>query len=295
MLAYYFLISSYTKPVNVKFMQLTSGQRYSALLKTKNHRELSSDGKYFMQVESRERPSMATSYAVLQYSHSGGSSSPLQQVYPPARPLLTLPPTDQSFLEYTLEPLQDNDFPTLDQVTRRVYIQTQQVVLDGGNGQASYIMNNVSWNSSFPQEPYLVSLYKDDGVEFPSIQRALEHGGVDPIVRSWPAQIGEVLEVVLVNQAQDINKSSVTFDTHPFHAHGMHFYDIGSGNGSYDITENEKRLQNYRPIKRDTTPLYRFQATGAPSTKLGWRAWRLRIDQPGVWMLHCHTLQHIVQ
>jgi hypothetical protein len=25
-----------------------------------------------------------------------------------------------------------------------------------------------------------------------------------------------------------------------------------------------------------------------------WRAWRLRIDHPGVWMIHCHLLTHMV-
>jgi L-ascorbate oxidase len=27
---------------------------------------------------------------------------------------------------------------------------------------------------------------------------------------------------------------------------------------------------------------------------MGWRAWRLRVTQPGVWMIHCHILQHMV-
>ena len=278
------------------FMQLVSGQRYSVLLKTKSRSELHSD-KYFMQVESRERPSVATSYAVLHYNLSGDLDrpTPLEPVYPPVNPPLTLPPTDQTWLEYTLEPLHDNHFPTLKEVTRRIYIEIQQVTRNEGVGPSFYVMNNVTWNSSFPREPYLVSLYRNDGIEVPSMQRALEHAGVDPVVRSWPAQIGEVLEIVLVNLSQGINKFSATFDTHPFHAHGMHFYDIGSGNGTYDIHENEKRLQGYRPVKRDTTPLFRFKETGIPSTRLGWRAWRLRIEQPGVWMIHCHTLQHIVQ
>ena len=26
----------------------------------------------------------------------------------------------------------------------------------------------------------------------------------------------------------------------------------------------------------------------------GWRAWRLQVTEPGAWMLHCHTLAHMI-
>ena len=40
--------------------------------------------------------------------------------------------------------------------------------------------------------------------------------------------------------------------------------------------------------------LYRYNATTQPGEEHGWRAWRLRVDQPGVFMVHCHTLQHLL-
>lgn len=129
-----------------------------------------------MQVESREREVNATSYAVLNY---GPKLSDSEHVYSPVVPPLSLPPTDQSWLEYTLEPLVDNDFPTLAEVTRRIYINVQQVV----KNTTQYFMNNVTWTSSVPQEPYLVSLYKNDGIEYLSMSRALQNGGVDPVTR----------------------------------------------------------------------------------------------------------------
>ncbi len=81
---------------------------------------------------------------------------------------------------------------------------------------------------------------------------------------------------------------------HPFHAHGGHYWDIGSGNGIYDPDANEKKLQGYTPVKRDTTFLYRYASSGVPYTTAGWRAWRLRVQYPGVWMIHCHILQHMI-
>lgn len=61
-------------------------------------------------------------------------------------------------------------------------------------------------------EPYLVSLYKDDGVEFPSMQRALQNGGIDNKTGSFPAEIGEVVEIVLQNTGAD----SGGVDIHPW-------------------------------------------------------------------------------
>lgn len=62
------------------------------------------------------------------------------------------------------------------------------------DGPTTWIQNGYSWTETFPQEPYLVSLYKGDSVEYPSMERASQNGGLDPISRAFPAQIGEVLE-----------------------------------------------------------------------------------------------------
>jgi L-ascorbate oxidase len=91
---------------------------------------------------------------------------------------------------------------------------------------------------TFPTEPYLISLYNSDGVEFPSMSRAAENGGLDPISRAFPAEIGEVVDIVLLNTGGD----SGGLDAHPCHAHGRHYWDLGGGNGTYDAVANEKNL-----------------------------------------------------
>lgn len=265
-------------------MQVTAGQRFSALLRTKHDVR---SGQYFMQVESRERPTVTTSYAILNY----GPPRKEPAYYPPSEPPLTLPATDQQWLEYKLEPLFPNHFPTRQEVTRRIYVDVQQLAV---NGPTTYWANNVTWTESVPTEPYLVSLYKNDGAEYPSLDRALQHGGVDPVTHAWPAEIGEVLEIVLQNLCDNKGVPIGGFDTHPFHAHGLHYYDIGSGNGTYNVDENEKRLRGYNPVQRDTTPLFRYLTQGAAGMRLGWRAWRLRVQEPGVWMIHCHIQEHML-
>jgi hypothetical protein len=78
------------------------------------------------------------------------------------------------------------------------------------------------------------------------------------------------------------------------HAHGGHYWDCGSGNGTYNATENEERLATYTPVLRDTTILYRYTSKTTSGNRLGWRVWRLRVEDAGVWMIHCHILQHMI-
>jgi L-ascorbate oxidase len=158
------------------------------------------------------------------------------------------------------------------------------------DGYITWSTNHYPWTITVPTEPYLVSLYKNDSIEFPNYQRALKNNGLDPVTRAFPARIGEVLEIVIQNTGSD----SKGLDSHLYHAHGRHYYDIGSGNGTYDAAKNEARLAGTNPVLRDSTMLYRYETSIGNGTLAGWRAWRLRATEPGAWMIHCHILQHII-
>jgi L-ascorbate oxidase len=216
-----------------------------------------------------------------------GSTPATKPVYPP-KPLVTLPNTTRGFLD-DLAPLYPSaDYPTFSEVTRRITLTVHQKV----DGQTVWLQDGYNWTDNFVHEPYLVSLYKNDRIEFPSIARALTNGGIDPVTRSFPAELGEVLEIVIQNTGAD----SGGLDSHPFHAHGSHFWDLGSGNGTYNSTANDLKWDNlgHQPPLRDTSMLYRYASGTGNGTVMGWRAWRLRVTEPGVWMVHCHILQHMV-
>ena len=288
----------YTQPKLTSFLQIGSGQRFSLLFKTKSVAEIQQDqasgrsSYYYLQMETRERPTKTRGYALLHYNlnQTSETSSAITTVLP-ASPPLTLPNTTLGFLDYQLQPLHPNNFLTLPEVTRRVIITVQQIV----NGYTTWVQNGLSWTANYPQTPYLVSLYEDiysDALSHsPSYDAALANGGMDNSTRTFPAKIGEVLEIVIQNSAATMNGG---LDVHPFHAHGAHFWDIGAGNGTYDVNANEARLNGTQPVKRDTTMLYRYAEKTSPGTQMGWRAWRLRVTEPGVWMIHCHTLQHMI-
>lgn len=249
-----------------------------------------------MQLESRERPTVTRGFAVLRYVTPANPKKNVTYA-PPVTAPLTLPNTTTNFLEYALSPYaHDDSFPTAEEVTRRVTITVHQRVA----GQTIWLENSYPWTEGVVSEPYLVSLYKNNFSSFPSYERALANGGLDNITRTFPAQTGEIIEIVLQNTGADAGG----LDVHPFHAHGSHYYDIGAGNGTYNATANEIILKEkmmagvngmrWSPIKRDTTMLYRY-ATGATNgTNAGWRAWRLKVTEPGVWMIHCHILQHML-
>lgn len=211
-----------------------------------------------------------------------------------------LPSTVNGFLDYSLRPLHPNNFPTASDVTRRVIINVQQVF----NKWIVWRDSNVTWTDNAtdspphitPSQPYLVSLYQNQAAYMPSYAAAVKNNGVDPATGVFPAKISEVLEIVLQNIGAETYDGSPAggLDVHPFHAHGSHYYDIGGGPGAYDPKVAEARLKGTQPVLRDTTMLFRYNKTVAANAKQGWRAWRLRVEQPGVWMIHCHTLQHML-
>jgi hypothetical protein len=225
-------------------MQIGPGQRFSVIFCTKSKPDKQH---YFLQLETRELGSVVRSYAVINYGTPANSSTP--PFYPPVSEPLTLPETDSAFLDYKLRPhCASDEMPTAEEVTRRVNITFN---LDTTNGFL-YRMNNYTWNEEIPKEPYLVSLYKNDGTEWPSMERALQHDGIDPVTDAFPAELGEVLEIVV----QGTGSTKGTRETHPWHAHGAHYWDLGGGDGIYNATANEEKWRNStgKPVKREYVP-----------------------------------------
>ncbi|KAL2867486.1 Cupredoxin [Aspergillus lucknowensis] len=276
-----------TKPLMTDFLQIASGQRYSVLLKAKSEQELQQldTRQFYIQMTTLARPEVLTNFAVLNYfSHS--QLPDLTTV--PSPPPLPVAELVDGWLDYELEPAHDNDFPTLDQVTRRIIIDVHQNVSD----HTIWLQNGYDWVQSFPKSPYLVDIYTNKLNLDATYHRALTRGnGFDNITRTFPAKIGEVLEIVWQNRGTVDNGG---LDAHPFHAHGRHVYDIGAGDGLYDIAANEERLRRTHPIQRDTSVLYRYRKETDVLAPSGWRAWRVRVTNAGVWMYHCHVLQHMV-
>ncbi|KAL4883583.1 Cupredoxin [Aspergillus karnatakaensis] len=275
----------YTQPYETDFLQIGSGQRYSVLLTAKSEAELAKTNKrqFYIQITTLERPEVLTNFAVLSYTDSPDLTTV------PSPPPLPIATAVQGWLDYELQPLTpDHDFPHLEEVTRRIIIDVHQNVSD----RTIWLQNGYDWVETQPKSPYLVDIYKNQLNLDETYHRALARGnGFDNITRTFPARIGEVLEIVWQNRGTVENGG---VDAHPFHAHGRHFYDIGGGDGLYNATANEERFRGTHPIQRDTSVLYRYRKSTTQLVPSGWRAWRIRVTSAGVWMYHCHVLQHMV-
>ncbi|KAJ9612566.1 hypothetical protein H2200_004163 [Cladophialophora chaetospira] len=292
----------YTKPWSTDHIQLGSGQRFSVLLHAKTHAELAAAGNktnFWIRYESRERPNNVSSYALLHYNTSSVLTTLPSGL--PEKPPITLSRNVTTFAEYSLEALNPIEpFPKLSEVTRTVYITVQQQIRVGTfvngtvNGTLQWAQNNLIWQTAQRESnnsvPYLVQLYTTG--QTPNYTAALENGGWDPYSNAFPALPGEVLDIVWLSNSGPTGG----WDFHPMHAHGKHYFDLGSGNGTYNATANAVRFANYTPAPRDTTVLYRYASSGQKNYTSGWRAWRIRVteDNVGAWMMHCHILQHMI-
>lgn len=322
----------YVQPYPVEYIQLGSGQRYDVLLTTKSEEELEADGKhtYWIQYETLDRSSVLRGYAALKYStassmakrqrpeggrgpqgREGGSSYGPPSgsddsvdsyvLQPPSRPPLDLPTDNNEWLEYSLEPLfpELSKAPTLEEITRRVVIDAQ-LLITGDSDDTVWQLAGLSWSDDDQSVPLLVDIYQRGQDAIPDYDAALDNKGWDPNTNAFPVRLGEILEVVIQNtgaiNADGNPQGSGLVEAHPFHIHGQHVWDVGSGDGTYDPEANEKKIKElgWKPARRDTSMLYKFHSTVDPGAAAGWRAWRIRVDYAGVWMLHCHTLGHMV-
>ncbi|RDA94909.1 hypothetical protein CP533_0139, partial [Ophiocordyceps camponoti-saundersi (nom. inval.)] len=300
-----------TEPVDIDHMQVAPGQRFSYRLQTKSAAEIDQMNKteFWIRFESRERPESIKGYAMLRYRMDKCEKPPQPKSKLPEKPPVELPMTTNDYLEYTLQPAEEEkrkEFPRLQDVTRTVTIQINQMLTSGEykdgklNGALVWAQNGSPWKedvqAAVQPKPYLINVYTAvqanaaDDNSMPSYDRALQNSGFDNVTKTFPAKVGEVLDIVWQNNGG----LTGNFDIHPMHIHGEHAWDLGSGTGTYNAEENEKKFEGYTPAKRDTTLLYRYTNKDKPDTTNGWRAWRIRVtkENVGAWMMHCHIAQH---
>lgn len=178
---------SYTKPHSEEHMQLTSGQRFDTIFTAKTEAQLNGKRDYYIKLETNERPKKYIGYGVLRYS--GGQPEITKN--PESAPF-NFTGHSYDWAEYALEPLHDNDFPTADEVTRRIELDNRQV----STASIVWRVNGLEWNETTnPQPgdvPYLVDIYQRGQAAMPDYDAAIANGGWDPTTFTFPAKLGEV-------------------------------------------------------------------------------------------------------
>ena len=185
----------YTKPHCEGFMQVSTGQRFEVIFKAKTQEELDGKTDYLIQFETKDRPTVYYRYGVLRYA--GGTPSITMG---PLEPPIALSNATYNWLEYALEPLKPNGFPSADEVTRRVVIYDRQVFTRTDIWRINGDQWNVSTIDATPADrPYLIDVYEKGPDAIPNYNAAINNKGWDPTTYTWPAKIGEVLEIIWVS------------------------------------------------------------------------------------------------
>lgn len=288
--------------------------------------------RYWIQLETREAERVVSAWAILNYVHADtaqrqssapdsengnpfpASTSPASDsqdlVSVPTEPILDLPTNVTVWHEYTFRnpPLPGYGTPpTMSEVSRRITISTLQF-LNESSGYTTMISNNETWFDNVPlgpttRIPYLVEILENSSINgfIPDYDRATANAGFDPLSQTYPLRIGEVIEIVWQNAA---SHPAGIYGPHPLHAHGGPYWDMGSGWGVYSPETHVALLElhstngvPYAGSRRDTTMLYKYTLQSPqPGEVNGWRVWRIRVTEKnvGVWMMHCHILQHMI-
>lgn len=127
---------------------------------------------------------------------------------------------------------------------------------------------------AFPADPY-EDMPKGDGLPYDPSSQMVLHAPVGPSAGDSPW-----IELVINNSDEA---------PHPFHLHGHKFIVLESsestfGWGAYANEEDEQGdVREYGPVIRDT-----FSIPRRGYAKIAWK-----MDNPGVWALHCHVLVHM--
>ena len=190
--------------------------------------------------------------------------------------------------------------PTDDEVTRTIILDGVQLATGPSKLGWRWSVNDVIDREDFYATPYLVGLYSKPenlrGYDYDTINA---NGGYDNVTNSYVAQKGEVLDIVIQNRA---GETTGVAEAHPWHSHGNKYWDMGQGKDefNYDKVREYREAAKGKPFLRDTSVAYPAPGASYLEDKLsifdhaGWRLFRIRVENPGVWLIHCHILPHAV-
>lgn len=180
--------------------------------------------------------------------------------------LVQLGPEHRDITNLTPSTTPTSALPDKAQETVLLYMKTQKLSRFG-NRPLGFV-NHTTWEA---QTPPLLSMNRtswDEHQFLPFIGSTSQPATVD----------------LIINNLDD--------GSHPIHLHGNSFHVLSSyraegrdGWGSYNPYESEPRsaINLANPVVKDTVSVPRR----------GYVVLRLRADNPGLWMLHCHMLVHM--
>lgn len=138
--------------------------------------------------------------------------------------------------------------------------------------EAQYFSVKGIYNATFPNVPLTTFDYTNPNTSFnQSLLMTTKSTTVKKV------KFNTTAEIVFQDTAL------VGIENHPMHIHGFDFHVLAQGFGNYDPKLDRKKFNLVNPQKRNTI--------GVPTG--GWAVIRIRFNNPGVWILHCHLDLHL--
>ncbi|RXK37646.1 L-ascorbate oxidase [Tremella mesenterica] len=289
---------TYVEPLPVTSLEMGVGQRYSVLIETMDNPTQSD---WYWRLRTMWRPTRVNGSALWSYDPSTSSDpftrSSIGQEPTPVGLNETVPLPDEVFgwvsgsnPNHCMFLLQ----PTKPQLTLWILNAQQMVDMQGFRWSINGQLNN----STLPNVPYLIQLYNEtEDKRMPNYTTALQNGGYDIGSNTYPAKLGEVLDIVIQNRA---GPTSGMVEAHPFHTHGAKYWDMGYGPGNFSYTalNTSRASMKGSPYLRDTSVVYSGPGESYNSSVIdddgpgGWRLFRIKVSDPGAWLIHCHITAH---
>ena len=324
----------YTEPYHTDRISIGSGQRYSVLLSKDTLQAYRGQGRFWLEVREvnrgRRRPSLIR-IDVEDPDNTDKDNNDYQQLHSEEdyKVSYILSPTsfagaEESLLDdkvslivqddMPLRPLHGYEgiFPTSEEVTATLYLSGRDIEVYhtsrkwwGGKKKLVSVHWEIGADAYYGPPngmPRLVAM-KTDQQQFcpnPASYDSLSHYDGDNNIYAF--EEGAVLDIILENMApkhgfaNDHGKFRAS-DSHPFHLHGAHYYDLGAGKADYSKSQVrsqiksqiEENIKKGDILKRDTSMLYFYGEADNANNIDGWRAMRIKVESLGVWLFHCHS------
>ncbi|XP_010521293.1 PREDICTED: laccase-15 [Tarenaya hassleriana] len=289
----------YTKPMNASYIVISPGQTLDVLLNADQNPKRN----YYM---------AARAYSTgVNVSFTNSTTAGILRYHHPRKPSLSNPP-DLPYLPFyndtnatfeflgNIRSLNSDDHPSsVPQNISRKIISTISLNLfqcpansscEGPNGsRLAASLNNITFvtpNNIDILRAYYYHITGVFGTMFPTFP---------PLVFNFTAQDLPLFletsrlatEVVPLDFAEEVEivfqgTNLVAGIDHPMHLHGFSFYIVGYGFGNYDERTDPSNYNLIDPPYRNTVTV----------PKNGWLAVRFKVDNPGVWFMHCHLDRH---
>jgi hypothetical protein len=217
---------TYIQPLPTMHVELMAGQRYDSLLRSKSKKQVAADGQlgcYYIRIETRWRKPQTNGWALLRYPDAQCNVTRFG-AYPMNNTMNYIEPERFGWIVDQFRPLPGyqpiGPAPSDDQVSRRIYLYSQQTPVSGSTSKMTGIQWSIDGQSYFENaqvlksgallgKPYLIALYENNTVS-PNYDRAmsLANGnqiGYDPLADVFVGRAGEVIDIIIINNASAVN------------------------------------------------------------------------------------------